>query len=186
MDTVTFPSPRRPEPTRFRSRIDLLIDFRDVAVVRSGKTLVGPVSWQVELDERWVIIGPSRAGKTTLMRLAAGELYPTTGEAFVLNEKLGRVELRELTTRIGMAGPGLLDRIPDDELVRDVVVSAGYSVLGRWRNSTTTSTVSARWSRWSRWAPSISPTGYSAPCRRAQARGHRAGTDDRPRDAIAG
>ena len=91
--------------------------------------------WSVlgKLDERWVIIGPNGAGKTTLMRLAAGELYPTTGEAFVLNEKLGRVELRELTTRIGMAGPGLLDRIPDDELVRDVVVSAGYSVLGRWR-----------------------------------------------------
>ncbi|HMS75816.1 ABC transporter ATP-binding protein [Gordonia sp. (in: high G+C Gram-positive bacteria)] len=135
MDTVTFPfRPAAPEPDPIpESDPDLLIDFRDVAVVRSGKTLVGPVSWQVELDERWVIIGPNGAGKTTLMRLAAGELYPTTGEAFVLNEKLGRVELRELTTRIGMAGPGLLDRIPDDELVRDVVVSAGYSVLGRWR-----------------------------------------------------
>ena len=94
MDTVTFPfRPAAPEPDPIpESDPDLLIDFRDVAVVRSGKTLVGPVSWQVELDERWVIIGPNGAGKTTLMRLAAGELYPTTGEAFVLNEaRPGRI-----------------------------------------------------------------------------------------------
>ncbi|QHN28744.1 ATP-binding cassette domain-containing protein [Gordonia pseudamarae] len=112
---------------------DLLIDFRDVSVVRDGKTLLGPVSWQVELDERWVIIGPNGAGKTTLMRLAAGELYPTTGAAFVLNEQLGRVELRELSTRIGVSSPALVDRVPDDEVVSDVVVSAGYAVLGRWK-----------------------------------------------------
>ncbi|GAB07570.1 ATP-binding cassette domain-containing protein [Gordonia amarae] len=135
MDTVTSPyaaaaaeSDATPE-----SDPDLLIDFRDVSVVRDGKNLVGPVSWQVELDERWVIIGPNGAGKTTLMRLAAGELYPTTGEAFVLNEKLGRVELRELTTRIGVASPALLERVPDNEVVSDVVVSAGYAVLGRWK-----------------------------------------------------
>ena len=36
---------------------DLLIDFTDVALRRDGHTLVGPVTWSVELDERWVIIG---------------------------------------------------------------------------------------------------------------------------------
>ena len=38
---------------------DLLIDFQDVTLVRDGCTLVGPVTWQVELDERWVVIGPN-------------------------------------------------------------------------------------------------------------------------------
>ncbi|MCR5977001.1 ATP-binding cassette domain-containing protein [Gordonia jinghuaiqii] len=114
---------------------DLLIDFRDVAVRRGGKTLVGPLSWQVELDERWVVIGPNGAGKTTLIRLAGAELHPTTGEAFVLNEKLGRVEIRELSTRIGVASPALVDRVPPEEIVSDVVISAGYAVLGRWREA---------------------------------------------------
>ncbi|MEO9327347.1 ABC transporter ATP-binding protein [Gordonia aurantiaca] len=112
---------------------DLLIDFRDVAIVRDGKTLVGPLSWQVELDERWVIIGPNGAGKTTLLRLAGAEIHPTSGTAFLLNEKLGRIEVRELAVRIGVASPALVDRVPDDEIVSDVVVSAGYAVLGRWR-----------------------------------------------------
>lgn len=114
---------------------DLLIDFRDVAVVHGGKTLVGPLSWQVELDERWVIIGPNGAGKTTLIRLAGAEIHPTSGTAFVLNEKLGRVEIRELSTRIGVSSPSLVDRVPPEEIVSDVVISAGYAVLGRWRES---------------------------------------------------
>ncbi|MFE0749982.1 ABC transporter ATP-binding protein [Gordonia sp. NPDC058843] len=114
---------------------DLLIDFRDVAVVRGGKSLVGPLSWQVELDERWVIIGPNGAGKTTLIRLAGAEIHPTAGTAFVLNEKLGRVEIRELSTRIGVSSPSLVDRVPPEEVVSDVVISAGYAVLGRWRES---------------------------------------------------
>ncbi|MGV9825205.1 MULTISPECIES: ABC transporter ATP-binding protein [unclassified Gordonia (in: high G+C Gram-positive bacteria)] len=114
---------------------DLLIDFRDVSLVRGGNTLVGPITWQVELDERWVIIGPNGAGKTSLLRLAAAELHPTAGVAYLLNEQLGRVEMRELSTRIGVSGPGLADRVPDDEIVTDVVISAGYSVIGRWRET---------------------------------------------------
>ena len=39
----------------------------------------------------------------------------------------------ELRTRIGLSSAGLGLRVPSDEIVRDVVVSAGYGVLGRWR-----------------------------------------------------
>ena len=50
---------------------DLLIAFTDVSLRRDGHTLVGPVTWSVELDERWVIIGANGAGKTSLLRIAA-------------------------------------------------------------------------------------------------------------------
>jgi iron complex transport system ATP-binding protein len=50
---------------------DLMIDFRRVTLRRGGRVLVGPVTWQVELDERWVVIGPNGAGKTSLLRIAA-------------------------------------------------------------------------------------------------------------------
>ncbi|MFW0792613.1 ABC transporter ATP-binding protein [Gordonia sp. CPCC 205515] len=112
---------------------DLLIDFRDVTLVRGGKTLVGPISWAVELDERWVVIGPNGAGKTSLMRMAAAQLFPSSGTAFVLAEQLGKVEVRELSTRIGVASSAIAERVPEDELVGDLVMSAGYSVIGRWR-----------------------------------------------------
>ena len=112
---------------------DLLIDFRNVTLRRGGRVLVGPVSWQVELDERWVVIGPNGAGKTSLLRMAAAMEYPSTGVAVVLGERLGRTDLAELRQRVGLSSSALAQRIPDDEIVRDVVVSAGYAVLGRWR-----------------------------------------------------
>ena len=112
---------------------DLLIDFREVALRRDGRLLVGPVTWQVELDERWVVIGPNGAGKTSLLRMAAAMEYPSSGTAIVLGERLGRVDMSELRQRVGLSSSALAQRVPDGELVRDVVVSAGYAVLGRWR-----------------------------------------------------
>jgi iron complex transport system ATP-binding protein len=112
---------------------DLLIDFTDVALRRAGHVLVGPVSWQVELDERWVIIGPNGAGKTSLLRIAAAAEHPSSGVAHVLGERLGRVDMSELRSRVGLSSSALAQRIPGHEVVRDLVVSAGYAVLGRWR-----------------------------------------------------
>lgn len=114
---------------------DLLIDFRRVTLRRGGRVLVGPVDWQVELDERWVVIGPNGAGKTSLLRMAAAMEYPSSGTATVLGERLGRVDMAELRQRVGLSSSALAQRVPDDELVRDLVVSAGYAVLGRWRET---------------------------------------------------
>ncbi|WP_457770132.1 ABC transporter ATP-binding protein [Mycobacteroides chelonae] len=112
---------------------DLLLDFRDVLLRRNRKVLVGPVTWSVELDERWVVLGPNGAGKTSLLRIAAAMEHPSSGEAVILGERLGRVDVSELRARIGLSSAALAQRIPDDEVVRDLVVSAGYAVLGRWR-----------------------------------------------------
>ena len=114
---------------------DLLIDFRKVSLRRGGRVLVGPITWQVELDERWVVIGPNGAGKTSLLRIAAAMEHPSSGTAYVLGERLGRVDMAELRQRIGLSSSALSQRIPDNEVVRDLVVSAGYAVLGRWRET---------------------------------------------------
>ena len=112
---------------------DLLIDFARVSLRRGGNTLVGPITWTVELDERWVVIGPNGAGKTSLLRIAAATEHPSSGTAYVLGERLGRTDMSELRARVGLSSSALSQRIPDSEVVRDLVVSAGYAVLGRWR-----------------------------------------------------
>src|SRR6478609_6662910 len=114
---------------------DLLIDFAKVTLLRGGQTLVGPVTWAVELDERWVVVGPNGAGKTSLLRIAAALEHPSSGTAYVLGERLGRTDMTELRARVGLSSSALSQRVPDGELVRDLVVSAGYAVLGRWRET---------------------------------------------------
>ena len=112
---------------------DTVVRMDRVTVRRGTTTLLHDVDWTVELDERWVVLGPNGAGKTTLLRLAAAELHPTAGAVHVLGERLGRVNVFELRTRIGLTSAALGLRVPNEETVRDVVVSAGYGVLGRWR-----------------------------------------------------
>src|SRR3954449_1668189 len=112
---------------------DLVIRMENVSVRRGDTVLVHDISWSVELDERWVVLGPNGAGKTTLLRLAAAELHPTTGEVDLLGERIGRVNIFDLRPRIGFTSAAIAQRVPGDELVKDVVVSAGYAVIGRWR-----------------------------------------------------
>jgi iron complex transport system ATP-binding protein len=112
---------------------DLVIAVEQATVTRAGKDLVRAIDWRVELDERWVVLGPNGAGKTTLLNLASARMHPTSGTVHVLGERLGRVDVFELRTRIGIASVAVHDRIPPDETVLDVVVTAAWSVVGRFR-----------------------------------------------------
>ncbi len=112
---------------------DLVVRMDGVTVRRGPVTLLDSVDWRVELDERWVVLGPNGAGKTTLLRLAGAELHPTEGAVHLLGERLGRTDVFELRPRIGFCSAALAARIPGDERVSDLVLSAGYAVLGRWR-----------------------------------------------------
>jgi iron complex transport system ATP-binding protein len=114
---------------------DLVVHLSGVGVRRGRSMLLDDVNWAVELDERWVVLGPNGAGKTTLLRIAAAELHPSAGTAHILGERLGGTDVFELRPRIGFASAALAARVPGDEKVRDVVLSAGYAVLGRWRES---------------------------------------------------
>jgi iron complex transport system ATP-binding protein len=112
---------------------DIVISVDSVTVRRGSTDLVRDITWQVELDERWVVLGPNGAGKTTLLNLASARLYPTRGTVHLLGERLGRVDVHELHTRVGLSSAALAERLPPEETVRDVVVTASWSVVGRWR-----------------------------------------------------
>jgi iron complex transport system ATP-binding protein len=114
---------------------DTVILFDRVSVIRGGNFLVRGLSWQVELDERWVILGPNGAGKTTVLNLASARLHPSRGTAWVLGERLGRTDVNELRTRVGLTTGSFTERVPSDERVLDVVLTAAWSVVGRWRES---------------------------------------------------
>lgn len=123
--------PLTPEPST--ADPDTVIRLDGVVVRRGGSELLADLDWTVELDERWVILGPNGAGKTTLLKLAAAEMHPTSGTVDLLGERLGRVDVFELRPRIGLASASLAGRVPPDETAFDVVRSAGYGVLGTWR-----------------------------------------------------
>jgi iron complex transport system ATP-binding protein len=110
-----------------------VVDLAGVSIVRGGATLLDDITWQVDETDRWVVLGPNGAGKTTLLQVLAAQIHPTTGVAGLLDEVVGTVDVFELRPRIGLTSAALAERIPRSERVHDVVVSASYAVVGRWR-----------------------------------------------------
>src|SRR5437879_7867038 len=112
---------------------DEVLRLRGVGVRRDGSMLLRNIDWTVRADERWVVIGPNGAGKTTLLQVAAAQLYPTEGTARILGERLGAADVFELRPRIGLASAALADRVPPGEKVIDLVLTAAYAIVGRWK-----------------------------------------------------
>ncbi|KQQ64710.1 ABC transporter ATP-binding protein [Microbacterium sp. Leaf320] len=111
------------------------LEFTDVVVRREGRNIIDHVTWQVDDDQRWVILGPNGAGKTTLLQLADTLMHPTSGTVTVLGETLGRTDVFEVRPRIGFASSAMAKRVPRDETVLNTVLTAAYSVLGRWNEN---------------------------------------------------
>jgi iron complex transport system ATP-binding protein len=112
-----------------------VLELSDVSVVRDGNPILKSVNWTVEGDERWVVLGPNGAGKTTMLQIASAMVHPTSGNAQILDDRLGAVDVFELRPRIGFASSALAKRIPQNETVLNVVLTAAYSVTGRWNEA---------------------------------------------------
>jgi iron complex transport system ATP-binding protein len=110
-----------------------ILELSGISVRRGDRVILGPLNWQVLEGERWVILGPNGAGKTTLLQICSSLIHPTTGDINILGEKLGKVDVFELRTRIGLTSSALVEQLPPDELVMDVVLTAAYAMLGRWQ-----------------------------------------------------
>ena len=114
---------------------EYVLELRDVSVRRGDRIILGPLTFAIRPGERWVVLGPNGAGKSTLLQILATRFFPTSGSVHVLDKEMGRADLAELRTRIGICGALISEDIPTDEKVRDVVLTAAYAILGRWNEA---------------------------------------------------
>ena len=96
----------------------------------NGNRAVNDFSCVIGAGERVAIIGPSGAGKTTVLRLLATALRPSSGAVHVLGAepwRLPRGALRKLRGRIGM-----VHQAPPLPLRQRVITAVLAGRLGRW------------------------------------------------------
>jgi iron complex transport system ATP-binding protein len=110
-----------------------ILELSSISVQRGDRIILGPLDWQVLEGQRWVVLGPNGAGKTTLLQICSSLIHPSTGSITILGQILGKVDVFELRTRIGLTSSALVDQLPSDEIVMDVVLTAAYAMFGRWQ-----------------------------------------------------
>jgi iron complex transport system ATP-binding protein len=113
--------------------MESLLAIEDVIVRRANRTILGPITWSVEDGQRWVILGPNGAGKTTLLQLLAALIHPSSGKVSILGNRLGAVDVFELRPRIGFTSSAMMEILPSEERVIDIVLTSAYAIAGRWQ-----------------------------------------------------
>jgi molybdate transport system ATP-binding protein len=58
-------------------RVRLAASLRAVSVQRGSRWVLRDVSWHLEPGQRWALIGENGAGKTQLLKLICGDVWPT-------------------------------------------------------------------------------------------------------------
>jgi iron complex transport system ATP-binding protein len=108
------------------------ICLRGVGVVRDGAPILDAIDWEVRAEERWAVLGPNGSGKTTMLRVAGMQLWPTTGTVDVLGERYGRTDARVLRRRIGFVSQSMLRGLRPALSAHDIVLTGRFAALETW------------------------------------------------------
>jgi phospholipid/cholesterol/gamma-HCH transport system ATP-binding protein len=84
---------------------ETMIDIQQMSFARGSRMIFDQLTLQIPRGKVTAIMGPSGTGKTTLLKLIAGQLLPTTGKVWVDGQDvhgLSRDNLFSLRKRMGM------------------------------------------------------------------------------------
>lgn len=105
-----------------------IIELDRVGYCQQGVDILVDVSWSVTPGQRWAVLGPNGCGKTTLLRIACGYAWPTSGVVRRLGQEL--IDLGELRRSIGWVAADLAPQIPRRERALETVVSGKFAQVG--------------------------------------------------------
>jgi iron complex transport system ATP-binding protein len=103
-----------------------------VRLVIDDTSILSDIDWTVRGNERWVVLGANGAGKTSLLRIVALYLHPSSGTVDVLGQRLGRTDVRTLRERIAFSSPALAAKLEPTMTAAEVVMTARYAALAPW------------------------------------------------------
>ncbi|GGA23918.1 ABC transporter ATP-binding protein [Paenibacillus physcomitrellae] len=112
-----------------------IIELKHVSWRRDGKTVLNDINWTVKEGENWAVFGLNGSGKTTILNMLSGYLWPSEGEVHVLGHKLGEIDVRELRRSIGWVSSSLEEKVYGTEKAQDLVVSGKYASFGLYEKT---------------------------------------------------
>lgn len=113
-----------------------VLKFENVSFIRENKFLLNNINWTIETNQNWAILGLNGAGKTLLLQLITGYLWPTKGHLEVLGQVFGKSSIPDLQRRIGWVSTALQYRMKNSESAEHTVLSGKFASIGIYESYT--------------------------------------------------
>jgi molybdate transport system ATP-binding protein len=106
-------SPRAEHSTTRPGSRYVEVELRHVWLKFDGHAVLRDIDWHIRPGERWVLVGPNGAGKTQLLKLLAGDVWPTPGRSTLRRYRCGGESFEDpygIKEELGYLGPERQDR----------------------------------------------------------------------------
>jgi iron complex transport system ATP-binding protein len=107
-----------------------MFELKDVCLYRKNRMILQDIRWKVRDNENWVLFGRNGSGKTMLLEIISGYIYPSRGEVTRFGKCHGEYDVREIRKRIGYISTPLKTMFSPYEKIIDVVISGLYASIG--------------------------------------------------------
>ena len=90
----------------------LEVRLAHISLRRGGRQVLSNISWRIRPGERWVLAGANGAGKTQLLKLVAGTVWPAPSAGARRSYRLGRepCALQDVREQLAYLGPERQDK----------------------------------------------------------------------------
>jgi len=108
------------------------IDLDNIFLIRGETPVFTSFSWQVKKGEHWFVMGNNGCGKTSLLEIIMGYLWPQQGTVRILGEAYGQTYIQRVRTHVGYVSPWIFRRMGADVPVYKAVASGVDASTGLW------------------------------------------------------
>ena len=108
----------------------IIIRMKGVSWMVGEARILRDIDWTVHRREHWAVIGLNGSGKTSLLNMVNGYIWPSEGEVSVLGRRFGRYDVRDLRRKIGWASSSLQEKLYVSETAEEIVLSGRSATIG--------------------------------------------------------
>ena len=110
-----------------------ILNIKNISIIRDSKYILKDISFSVNKNESWAIIGKNGSGKSFLLKILSTGIYPSEGEIEIYGKNTVGTNIWEFREKIGLVSDEL-DRKYDDSIsVREIILSGFFSSIGVWQ-----------------------------------------------------
>ncbi|HPS57863.1 MAG TPA: ATP-binding cassette domain-containing protein [Spirochaetota bacterium] len=97
------------------------------------RRILSGINWHIRPGENWILFGRNGSGKTKLLEVITGYIYPSGGEVCRFGEAGMGHDIRDTRTRIGYISSALKEKFTMHETLLDSVLGGLYASVGLYR-----------------------------------------------------